>query len=104
MADWGIQTWDANGVPNNYGLVPITVVGRIQVALGQVSGSWSFNVPSGFVLDYIQAPNSFGYTDVRRVINISGGNITMASGDASSFGIGTESAQAAYIIFYVRKP
>ena len=30
---WGIQTWDASGVPNNYGIKPVTVVGIIDLAL-----------------------------------------------------------------------
>ncbi|WP_410690010.1 hypothetical protein [Citrobacter freundii] len=40
---WGIQTWDANGVPNNYGIKPVTVVGIIDLALGQKTGSYQFN-------------------------------------------------------------
>ena len=32
---WGIQTWDANGIPNNYGIKPVSVVGRIQLSEGQ---------------------------------------------------------------------
>lgn len=37
---WGIQTWDANGVPNNYGIKPVSVVGIIDLALGQKTGSY----------------------------------------------------------------
>jgi hypothetical protein len=32
---WGIQTWDANGNPNNYGIKPVSVVGRIQLSKGR---------------------------------------------------------------------
>lgn len=100
---WGFQTWDANGKPNNYGLVPITVVGRLQMAFEQVTGSAVFAVPAGYVLDYIQSPSSYGYTQVRRAVNISGGNVTITSAPQTSFGIGTESAQPGFIVFYLRK-
>ena len=42
---YGIQTWDASGKPNNYGIKPVSVVGRIQLAAGQTSGSWSLRCP-----------------------------------------------------------
>ncbi|MBV7404391.1 hypothetical protein [Enterobacter sp. ENT03] len=100
---WGFQTWDASGKPNNYGLVPVTVVGRLSVTFEQVSGSASYTVPAGYVLDYIQAPVSFGYTQVRRSITINGGTITVGQAAQSSFGAGTESAQAAIIVLYLRK-
>lgn len=35
MSDFGFASWDANGVPNNYGIKPVTVVGIIDLALGQ---------------------------------------------------------------------
>lgn len=104
MADWGIQTWDANGVPNNYGLTPVTVVGKISVGFEQVSGSAAFPVPAGFVLDYIQCPVAFAYTQVRRSITISGGTVSIGSAGSTSYGVGSESAQAAIIVFFVRKP
>lgn len=44
---WGIQTWDASGSPNNYGIKPVSVVGRIPLAAGQNSGAWSFSLPQG---------------------------------------------------------
>lgn len=100
---WGVQTWDAQGNPNNYGFTPVSVVGIVSVAFEQVSGGWSFNVPAGFVLDYMQAPTSFGNTAVRRSINISGGNINLSSAGSSNFGFGSEWAQAAYIIFFIKK-
>lgn len=100
---WGFQTWDSAGKPNNYGLVPVTVVGRLPVAFEQVSGGTTFSVPAGYVLDYIQAPTSYGYTQVRRAVNISGGNVTITSAPQTSFGIGTESAQSGFIVFYLRK-
>lgn len=43
----GIQTWDANGVPNNYGIKPISVVGIIDLLVDQKTGSYSFNFGTG---------------------------------------------------------
>lgn len=100
---WGFQAWDSAGKPNNYGLVPVTVVGRFSLAYEQVSASVSYPVPAGYVLDYIQCPVSFGYTQVRRVISVSGGTVTVSQGGQTSFGAGTESAQAAIIVVYLRK-
>lgn len=100
---WGFQTWDANGKPNNYGFIPVTVVGQFSVDLDQVSGSYSFPVPAGHVLDYIHSPRAFFPTTKRRVITISGGNVSLSQGADTSYGIGSESAQAAMIVVYVRK-
>lgn len=104
MAEWGIVTWDSNGRENNYGLTPITVVGRISLAFEQVSGSYSFPVPAGFILDYIQCPTSFSYTKTRRSVTISGSSISIGLAGETNYGFGSESAQAAVIVFYVRKP
>lgn len=100
---WGFQTWDAAGKANNYGLVPVTVVGKLSVAFEQTSGSATFQVPSGYVLDYIQCPTGFAYTQVRRSITISGGKVTIGSAGQTNYGFGSESAQAAIIVLYVRK-
>lgn len=100
---WGFQSWDANGVPNNYGITPITVVGRFSLATDQVSGTFNYSVPAGYALEYIQCPTAMAYTSVRRVITISGGAVTISQGADTSFGIGTEMAQAAVIVLYLRK-
>ncbi|MCS3602754.1 hypothetical protein M2371_001963 [Buttiauxella sp. BIGb0471] len=100
---WGFQTWDAKGKPNNYGLVPVTVVGQFAVALDQVTGSATYSVPAGHVLDYIHSPRAFFPTTKRRIITIRGGTVTLSQGGDTSYGIGSESAQAAMIVVYVRK-
>ncbi|MDU3815811.1 hypothetical protein [Mixta calida] len=100
---WGFQTWDAAGKANNYGLVPVTVVGKLAVAFEQTSGATSFQVPSGYALDYIQCPTEFGFTQVRRSITINGGNVTIGAAGQSSYGFGSEGAWAAIIVFYLRK-
>ena len=43
--EWGVQTWNANGVPNNYGIKPVSVYGTQVLANGQKSGSWTVSVP-----------------------------------------------------------
>lgn len=50
---WGIQTWDASGSPNNYGIKPVSVVGSIPLAAGQNSGAWSFSLPQGFKVGFV---------------------------------------------------
>lgn len=100
---WGFQTWDASGKANNYGLVPITVVGKMTVAFEQTSGSASFQVPSGYALEYIQSPTQFGFTQVRRSISINGGTVTIGTAGPSSYGFGSEAAMAAIIVLYLRK-
>lgn len=44
---WGIQTWDVNGIPNNYGIKPVSVVGMVSLAEGQASGSGHSRCPPG---------------------------------------------------------
>ncbi|WP_054178588.1 hypothetical protein [Trabulsiella odontotermitis] len=100
---WGFQSWDASGKPNNYGIVPITIVGRLLLNFEQLTASQTFTVPDGYVLDYIQCPRSISYTTKRRVISVSGGTVTVRQGGDTSFGIGTESAQAATIVVYLRR-
>ncbi|WP_158783270.1 hypothetical protein [Pantoea sp. BAV 3049] len=99
---WGVQTWDAAGKPNNYGLVPVALVGQISLDAEQVSGSWSFTVPAGYRLDYLYLPKLSAYTQTRRAITISGGTVTVSSASSSTFGYGTEMAYAAFIIVYLR--
>lgn len=52
---FGIATWDANGRYNNYGIKPVTVIGTIQLALDQTSGTYYYPVPAGFKVGYLVA-------------------------------------------------
>lgn len=99
---WGVQTWDAAGKPNNYGLVPVSLIGKIELSLGQVSGSWSFTVPNGFRLDYIHQPKIIAYNNVRRLITVSGNKISLSQAGENSLGFGTEMALEAFLIVYIR--
>lgn len=95
---WGIQTWDANGIPNNYGLKPVSVAGRIPLAAGQTSGSWSFTVPSGFKVGFVVSLDTGGSSVGRRII-ANGNTISLTA--ASDVGIGNYPASACELIVFM---
>lgn len=99
---WGIQTWDANGKPNNYGLVPVSVVGFFAVSQNQQSGSASYTVPAGFVMDVLQVCSGETYTQTRRTVTVSGGNISIGAAADDNFGTNTYPAIAGFIIAFLR--
>ncbi|EBU7538791.1 hypothetical protein DK055_14595 [Salmonella enterica subsp. salamae serovar Sofia] len=100
---WGVQTWDDNGVPNNYGIKPTMVLSRVNVSNGQVSGSWSFTIESGYQLRYLQCPFQSVNSASRRRINFSGGTASLSSAASSDYTENTEPAVAGMIIFYQEK-
>ena len=97
---WGIQTWDANGNPNNYGIKPVSVVGRIQLSEGQNSGSWSFTIPAGMKVGFVVSLDK-GAVSVGRSVVASGNTITL--GAASSAGIGNYPASECELVVFVEK-
>lgn len=99
---FGIQTWDANGKPNNYGLVPVSVVGFFPVAQNQQSGSATYTVPAGFVMDILQAFAGEAYTNTRRTVTVSGGSINIGAAGDADFGANTYPALAGHIIAFLR--
>lgn len=98
--DWGIQTWDANGVPNNYGIKPVSVVGRIPLSEGQNSGSWSFAIPAGMKVGFAVTLDK-GAVSVGRRIVASGNTITLSA--ASSVGMGNYPASECELVVFVEK-
>lgn len=98
---WGIQTWDANGVPNNYGIKPVSVVGRIALAAGQTSGTYSFTIPAGFKVGFAITLESGVYAAVGRRIVALGNTITISS--ASEAGIGNYPANACEVVVFMEK-
>lgn len=98
--DWGIQTWDANGVPNNYGIKPVSVVGRIPLSEGQNSGSWSFTIPAGMKVGFAVTLDK-GAVSVGRRIVASGNTITLSA--ASSVGTGHYPASECELVVFVEK-
>ncbi|HFI6099291.1 TPA: hypothetical protein ACGRXK_000701 [Escherichia coli] len=79
MATFGVATWDANGNANNYGIKPSVVVGYISLSSGQVSGTYTFTVPTGCKLSYgISLEYGRISFNPRRKITISGGTVTIS--------------------------
>lgn len=97
---FGIQTWDAAGRPNNYGIKPVSVVGRIPLSEGQTSGSWSFTVPAGMKVGFAVSLDK-GAVSVGRRIVASGNTITLSA--ASSVGIGNYPASECELIVFMEK-
>ncbi|WP_413499173.1 hypothetical protein [Buttiauxella gaviniae] len=97
---WGFQTWDANGTPNNYGIKPVSVVGRIQLTAGQTSGNWSFTVPSGMKVGFAVSLDEGGNSVGRRIV-ASGNTITVTT--ASSVGLGNYPASKCEVVVYMEQ-
>lgn len=97
---FGIQTWDAAGRPNNYGIKPVSVVGRIPLSEGQTSGNWSFTIPAGMKVGFAVSLDK-GAVSVGRRIVASGNTITLAA--ASSVGIGNYPASECELIVFMEK-
>ncbi|EDV0261191.1 hypothetical protein YM80_001760 [Salmonella enterica subsp. salamae] len=95
---WGIQTWDANGVQNNYGIKPVSVVGRIQLSAGQTSGNWSFTVPAGMRVGFVISLDE-GANKVGRRIVASGNTITVTA--ASDVGLGNYPASKCEVVVFM---
>lgn len=79
MTTFGIATWDANGKANNYGIKPSVVVGYISLSSGQVSGTYTFTVPTGCKLSYAMTLDYGTISSTRRKISISGGTVSISS-------------------------
>ncbi len=89
MANWGFGTWDAQGRDTNTGIVRILVAGTLEVANGQQSGSFSFQVPAGYYLDYTFQANMGTSPRGRRRVSISGNNFSISSAGDSDYSTGT---------------
>ncbi|ARW57234.1 outer membrane protein [Escherichia phage vB_EcoS_SH2] len=74
---YGISTWDANGVYNNYGIKPITVVGWNFLSAGQNSASFSYQVPPGMHVNYVISLDDGAISGPGRKIIASGNTITV---------------------------
>ncbi|EPY2353869.1 hypothetical protein ACXAUU_004481, partial [Enterobacter hormaechei] len=73
MAEYGVQTWDASGKVNNYGVKPVSVCGYLQLAQNQKTGSYSVALPPSCRLTCFQVMNGDQFGTSRRKITISGG-------------------------------
>lgn len=97
---FGVETWDAQGQPNNYGIKPVSVVGIIKLAQGQTWGAWSFDIPSGMKVGFAVTLDAGG-TTVGRAIRASGNTITVSA--ANSVGIGNYPASECEVVVFVEK-
>lgn len=98
--DWGVQTWDANGIPNNYGIKPVSVIGFIPLAAGQNSGTYTFsNVPAGMKVGFALTLETGSSASVGRRIVASGNTITISA--ASTNGLGNYPSNAVDMIVYL---
>lgn len=97
---FGVETWDAQGRPNNYGIKPVSVVGIIKLAQGQTWGAWSFDIPSGMKVGFAVTLDAGG-TTVGRAIRASGNTITVSA--ANSVGIGNYPASECEVVVFVEK-
>lgn len=100
---WGFQTWDANGIPNNTGIVKVFTIGAIRVEQNQKAGSWSFTVPNGYTVDFMSLQDGIGFTQERRGLRVIGNN-TIEMFDANGvWGGGTAPAYSGWLIIYLVK-
>lgn len=102
---YGVATWAANGVYNNYGIKPISVLGIISLADGQKSGSYSFTVEPGlkvgFTIGTQDATGAISYTNKRTII-ASGNTIVIQEGSGTD-GINVYPAIATQVIVFAEK-
>lgn len=99
---FGFQTWNAQGQPNNTGIVKVFAVGTVGLGADQRTGSWGFNVPSGYALDWIFTANGENYTNTRRRVNITGNVITLTDA-TNDYSPGTDSALPGWLVAFIKK-
>lgn len=105
---WGVQTWNASGVPNNYGIKPVSVYGTQLLANGQKSGSWTIPVPPGLKLNYYHVANasetsSGGMGSGRRRVSVSGNTITVSAAGDTEYAANTFLAARAFLVITIEK-
>lgn len=105
---WGVQTWDKNGSPNNYGIKPVSVYGTLLLSNGQKSGTWTIPVPAGLKLNYYHVSNasetsSGGLGSGRRRVTVSGSTITVSSAGDTEYAADTYPAARAFLIIAIEK-
>lgn len=98
---YGVQTWAANGSPNNFGVKPVSVITSILLNAGQKTGSWTFSVSPGLKLNYYHVNNDSsgnGNGLGRRKVTISGNTITVSSAGDSEYAANTFRDGRAFLI------
>lgn len=100
---WGFQTWDANGIPNNTGIVKVFTIGIIRVEQNQKSGSWNFNVPSGYKIDFMSIQEGIGFTGERRGLRVVNNKMVEMFDASGLWGGGTAPANSGWVVIYLVK-
>lgn len=103
MADYGVGTWDANGKFNNYGIQPITVVGRQSLELLQRTGTYTYTVPSGYVLRFFHTTTIIAALRERRRVVVSGNSIVITDAGNDNVAASTFPALQAELVAYIEK-
>jgi len=103
LANFGIQTWSASRTPNNTGLVRILILGSIYLSKDQVSGAWSYVVPSGYKVSVMQSPvMGAELSSARRKITTSTTGVSLSNA-GSDYSTGTFTAAEGWLIVYLVK-
>ncbi|HFT7437103.1 TPA: hypothetical protein ACGRZT_002364 [Klebsiella pneumoniae] len=98
---FGYNAWNANGVPNNYGIKPVSVTGFVFVDVNQKSGQWGFAIPPGRNMSFFFVGNGDQPGSSRRRITQSGNVITISDVSDNDFSPGTYPATRGFIIVQV---
>lgn len=105
---WGVQTWDENGNPNNYGIKPVSVNSTQLLTNGQKSGTWVVEVPAGLRLNFYHVPNdsdsnSGGMGIGRRRIVVTGNAVVVSAAGDYEYSADTFPAARAFLIFTIER-
>lgn len=101
MAEYGISTWDANGVYNNYGIKPVTVVDTIHLSTGQVSGRYSFTIPPGTKVGFTISTEMGTFATNSRKIVASGNTITISQTNQNDLSGSAFPANECYLVVFL---
>jgi len=104
MAEYGIQTWDANGVQNNFGIKPVSVISYNELAKNQQSGTFTYPVPTGCKLNFFHVNNVQDYdSNMKRRVYVSGNRIIVEAVSESTYGADIFPAVRSFIIAVVER-
>lgn len=82
---YGIQTWDGNGRPNNYGIRPVSVVDTVRLAAGQNTGQWFFDIPAGFKIGILQVERQTAWNGISRQFHVYQNSFRISGYEGGSF-------------------
>lgn len=97
---YGFASWDASGVPNNYGIKPISVIDNIRIETGVNTGSWTFNVPAGFKIGVFEVAFDYSYNNTQRFLTVTRNTVSISG---SGSGNAIMSANGVYLTVFLEK-